>query len=117
MHKAPTSAEMHAIRRLIQTSFSDCARAEVLANLLLAWWRPDDFGHFDLRSIWSLDVVTRSDVVSTIGYLALVERGLEKIGLEDDLEKIAAVWRTPRVSMIDVTSPKSSSDRNAAAER
>ncbi len=92
-HAAPERREFEALERLIRLAHNDTPAARCAASLLLSWSDAQAYGGFDLTQLWELNRDQQADALSLISYITRAGHGPVSLGLGDEIEAIAAVWR------------------------
>ena len=82
-----------ALERCFYRAFRDTGGSERVANFLLAWENAPQYGGFDIRDMWGLDVNYSRDVIDVFEYMSDKPYYFNNYGFTPHLRKVILQWR------------------------
>ncbi|MDL2403777.1 DUF7673 family protein [Rhizobium mayense] len=82
-----------ALEKLLNVAHEDTGQGRRMANFLLAWWKAEVHGGFDLTDLANVDPQVSDDIAIIFTYLAREEDAVYATDYRGEIEEIIARWR------------------------
>ncbi|MDE1161167.1 MAG: hypothetical protein PW792_04375 [Acidobacteriaceae bacterium] len=87
--------EQAALERLLEIADGNSGQSGYVADVLLAWWNPEECGGFDLTKLWALDTAIAADVVTITGLISRVHQYPDSLGYKSRFDQLIRARRKP----------------------
>lgn len=86
-----------ALDRLIDVARSDTGQSARVANFLLAWWNGDEWGHFPISDLFSVDRSIAADMATVFAFIGQYPGAIypNAFDYRDTMADLVEQWRAP----------------------